>query len=109
MERSTYVVLSFNAKTEVASFTHQSFRRFDDLSRALVYGAEELLIRDGVVIVRDDPSAEGPRTDDLQSVAACGIAEASAVALYALADYRLGRWPVAERGPERRIALARKA
>jgi hypothetical protein len=92
MYATTYVVLSFDLSSRSGFCTHQAFRRFDDLSRAMMFGADELLIRNGVLIVRS-VQGDGSTTPELQPVAACGVAEQKAVALYAVADFKLGRWP----------------
>lgn len=107
MSASTYIVLSFNLNAASGYCTHQAYQRFDDLSRAMTYGASELLIRDGVVILR---TGDGTRPNkNLEPIAFCGAAETRAVALYVVADFKLGRWRIAERQgdnpPRERVAV----
>jgi hypothetical protein len=97
MSDSTYLVLSFNLNSRSGYCTHQAFQRFDELSGAMTYGASELTIRDGVIILRSETAASVEGKEGLQPVAVCGVAEARAVALYVTADFKRGHWPPAER------------
>ncbi len=106
--RSTYIVLSFDLSSHSGCRTRQAFRRFDDLAPAMIYGAGELLTRNGVLILRSAEENAGTATN-LQPVAACGVAEERAVALYAVSDFKLGRWPITDSCPEPLASHPRRA